>query len=195
MSYNTLTIVLYILLAAGALFAVHNIYFAVIALLGQKKKETFSSANAETRFAVLIAARNEAAVIGQLVESLKHQNYPKDKYDIIVAPNNCTDDTAAVAIHHGAKIFNPAGTIRSKGEVLTQIIDQLAKADNYDAICVFDADNLVDANFLQSMNNARLSGAKAAQGLRDSKNPSDTAISTCYSVCYWMLNQFYNSAR
>ena len=48
-----------------------------------------------TRFACLVAARNEEAVIGALVESLKKQDYPDALYDIFVIPNNCTDDTEA----------------------------------------------------------------------------------------------------
>lgn len=45
------------------------------------------------------------------------------------------------------------------------------------------------------MNDALVSGAQVAQGFRDSKNPEQSAISGCYSICYWMLNRFYNGAR
>ena len=148
-----------------------------------------------TRFAVLIAARNEAAVIGNLVDSLFAQNYPRDLYEVIVAPNNCTDDTEAVARAHGARIFRPQGRITGKGEVLRQAVDAIALRERFDAICVFDADNLVDPDFLARMNDAFCSGAAVAQGFRDSKNPRQSAISGCYSICYWMLSRFYNNAR
>lgn len=52
------------------------------------------------RCAVLIAARNEAAVIGSLIDSLKRQNYPADRIDIYVVADNCTDHTAEVAEAH-----------------------------------------------------------------------------------------------
>lgn len=52
------------------------------------------------RFAVLIAARNEAAVIGNLIDSLKQQNYPAELIDIYVVAGNCTDCTAEIAHAH-----------------------------------------------------------------------------------------------
>lgn len=179
----------------GVLFALYSVYYGVIAAFGFKKRREAPAAPARTRFAVLVAARNEEAVIGNLVDSLLAQNYPRALYDVYVAPNNCTDNTRGVALAHGAKIFTPKGTIRSKGEVLAQAADRLLEEGGYDALCVFDADNLVHPDFLKKMNEARLSGARVAQGYRDSKNPGDTAISTCYSVCYWMLSRFYNGAR
>ena len=51
----------------------------------------------KTKFACVVAARNEEAVIANLVHSLRRQNYPPELFDIIVAPNNCTDDTAGAA--------------------------------------------------------------------------------------------------
>lgn len=36
------------------------------------------------RFAILIPARNESGVIGNLIKSLKCQNYPADLFDIYV---------------------------------------------------------------------------------------------------------------
>ena len=38
-----------------------------------------------------------------LIESLKNQTYPKDKYDICVIADNCTDKTKEVAEKYGVK--------------------------------------------------------------------------------------------
>ena len=195
MTPHTVTIVLNVLLVAGGLFTLYGLYFAGIALFGFKKRQENPEADPTTRFALLIAARNEEQVIGHLVDSLKQQNYPEGMYEIFVAPNNCKDETRDVALAHGATIFDPVGEIHSKGEVLTQLIDKLMAENQFDAICVFDADNLVHPDFLQKMNNARHNGVKVAQGFRDSKNPGVSPVSTSYSVCYWMLNRFYNGGR
>lgn len=185
-----------ILMICGTALTVYMVYFGVIALLGLvRKAPSFTPAQPKKRFACVVAARNEAAVIGQLVDSLKAQDYPDALYEVIVAPNNCTDDTQAVARAHGARIFQPQGTIRSKGEVLTQVVDEIVLQENFDAMCVFDADNLASRQFLARMNSALCGGAQVVQGFRDSKNPEQSAISGCYSICYWMLNRFYNSAR
>ena len=188
-----LTRIVFVLSIPLCLYAV---YFGVVALFGLRKKlPAAPQAKPEKRFALVVAARNEAAVIGHLVDSLYGQDYPRELYEVIVAPNNCTDDTEAVAAGRGARIFCPEGVIRSKGEVLTQVVDKIVLAEEFDAMCVFDADNLVDGQFLARMNDALVSGAQVAQGFRDSKNPEQSAISGCYSICYWMLNRFYNGAR
>lgn len=173
----------------------YAVYFLLLGVYGVLKRSDWTAAAPQKRFALVVAARNEAAVIGHLVDSLHAQEYPRELFDVIVAPNNCTDNTAEVAKAHGARIFTPQGVIRSKGEVLTQLVDKLVLPDGYDAMCVFDADNLADAQFLQNMNNALCAGAQAVQGFRDSKNPRQSAMSGCYSICYWMLNRFYNMGR
>ena len=57
------------------------------------------------RFAVLIAARNEQEVIGNLIDSIKAQDYPEKLIKIFVVADNCTDATARVARSRGAAVF------------------------------------------------------------------------------------------
>ena len=96
------------------------------------------------RIAAIIPARNEAVVIGKLVESLMRQNYPRELFDVYVVPNNCDDDTEGTARAAGAEILGVQGVIRTKGDVLRQAFAQLTATGRYDAYCVFDADNLVE---------------------------------------------------
>ncbi len=170
-------------------------YYAIFLPCALKRRRIWQAHPAKCRFAVLVAARNEQAVIGHLVESLLAQDYPKELYDIYVIPNNCTDNTEEAARAAGAQILTCPFPVHSKGDVLRQVVAMLDKAGKHDAICVFDADNVVDPGFLQAMNNAWCGGARAAQGYRDSKNPHDTNISGNYSIYYWMVNRFYSHAR
>lgn len=171
-------------------------YFTLISLfslLPQKKKEKFQPKH---KFAAIIAARNEELVIGNLIDSLQNQNYPKELFDIIVIPNNCTDGTRQVSISKSAKVFDCMGVIKSKGDALCEFFDSVLKNENnYDGFCIFDADNVVSQNFLLEMNNAMCQGVRIGQGYRDSKNPYDTFISSCYSIYYYMVNRFHNRAR
>jgi len=84
--------------------------------------------------------------------------------------------------------------VKSKGEVLRFAWERLAHR-GYDAVCVFDADNLADPQFLREMNNAYRAGARVAQGFRDSKNPYDSVVSGCYSIYYWMMDRLHNGGR
>jgi len=188
-------ILLLIVSVPGIFLAAYGLYFAAIALLGLRRHLSYPKAVPQARFAVVVAARNEEAVIGNLVDSLKRQNYPRELYDIIVAPNNCTDNTRAVAAKHGARIFLPSGKVTGKGDVLQQAVSQIVLPEGYDAMCIVDADNLVEPHFLARMNDAYAAGGQAAQGFRDSKNPRQSTVSGCYSISYWMLSHFYNRSR
>ena len=169
-------------------------YYLLTGLMSWRRPLDYGWHPAKTRFAVLIAARNEELVIGPLINSLLMQDYPADLYDIWVIPNNCTDNTALAARNVGARVLECTVPVKSKGEVLRFAYQRL-RGRQYDAYCVFDADNLVDSRFLAEMNNAYMAGARAAQGYRDSKNPYDTVISGSYSIYYWMMDRFHNGGK
>lgn len=180
----------------GLVMTAYTAWFFVLALFSFKKPRQYPRRAPSARFAVLVAARNEEAVIGGLVGSLLAQDYPRELFDVIVLPNNCTDHTALAAARAGARVLECLVPTRSKGEVLDYALGRILRGEKpYDAICVFDADNLVHPQFLARMNDAWQAGARVAQGYRDSKNPTDTPISGCCSIYYWMIDRFYSQAR
>lgn len=183
-------IVFYLSLTYGLFFLVTG--FWGFARNGRKQIKNHKP---KTRFNILIAARNEGKVIGNLITSLKNQDYPKDLYKIYVIPNNCTDDTEEVAKKAGAKIISCDVPVKTKGEVLKHVFAKFMDKDDFDAFAIFDADNIVDPNWLKEMNNTLLSGFNVAEGNRDSKNVSDNWLSGSYSLFYYMQNLFFNKAR
>lgn len=178
----------------GVLMTLWGLWYLVSGLASMRRPADYGFHPARTRFAILIAARNEELVIGPLINSLLTQDYPSDLYDIWVVPNNCTDNTALAARNFGARVLECTVPVKSKGEVLRFAYNRL-RGRRYDAWLVFDADNVVDPRFLAEMNNARMAGARAAQGYRDSKNPYDTAVSGCSSIYYWMMDRFHNGGK
>ncbi len=178
----------------GALMSLWGLWYLISGLACVKRPTDYGIHPPQIRFAVLIAARNEAGVIGPLIDSLLAQDYPAELCDVWVIPNNCTDDTAGAARARGARVLECTVPVKSKGEVLRFAYDRL-RSRQYDAWLVFDADNVVDHRFLAEMNAARLTGVKAAQGYRDSKNPYDTAISGASSIYYWMMDRFHNGGK
>ena len=101
------------------------LYTTVIGFFCVLPRKKLPRREAATRFAVLLAARNEEAVIGSTVASLLRQNYPPELFDVFVIPNNCTDDTAGAAEAAGAKIFPCLAPVHSKGDVLQQAMAAL----------------------------------------------------------------------
>ncbi len=159
-------------------------------LLPRRKRKV---APPSTRFAVLIPARNEENVIGTVIDSLQQQNYPKDKFDIYVIPNNCTDSTEQAALGAGAQILHCQQPVRTKGDVLHQIFQQMK--GTYDAYCVFDADNLIHPDFLARMNDAIAAGALVAKSRQIASNPYDSWVAGCYDIYFENFNLLYNRPR
>ena len=152
------------------------------------------------RYAALISARNEEGVIGELIASLKQQNYPAELLDIYVVADNCTDDTAGAAGRAGATVYrrfnhNEVG----KGYALDYLLKRLASeglADRYDGYFVFDADNLVDGNFVSEMNRTfDRGGLDAITCYRNSKNFGQNWITAGYSIWFLREARFLNFPR
>ena len=149
------------------------------------------------RFMAIIPAHNEEAVVANLIESLKKQTYNRDLYDIYVIADNCTDNTAKVAKQAGAIVYERFDeTKKTKGYALNWFLQQKIKENApYDAFFVFDADNIVDKDFIKNMNKKLCQGEDVVQGYRDIKNPSDNWISSGYALFYWTMHRFYHLAR
>ncbi len=182
----------------GVFSAPLMIWMFISALVGLKKPKALVRIEDRLHsFAVIICARNEEGVIGNLLKSLKKQDYIGEHHVFVVA-DNCTDDTAKAAEREGATVFvrNDPGR-RGKGYALEYGINHILRGyeGKYDAMCVFDADNLVSRDFLTEMNSALCSGADAAQGYRDTKNIHDSWLSEAYSVYWLMMQRFYHHPR
>ena len=173
------------------------LYYLFIAVFGFYKKKDTKTFEPQKKFAMLVAAHNEEVVIENLVESLKHLDYPKELYDIFVIADNCTDNTAKIARAAGANVFERFNKEkRGKGFALEWMFDKIFKMDtHYDGIAVFDADNLVDKNFLKEMNNKMCEGFKVVQGYIDSKNPQDSWITESYAIAFTSANRMLQLAK
>lgn len=149
------------------------------------------------KFMAIIPAHNEETVIKNLVESLNAQDYPKELYDIYVIADNCSDATAEIAKEAGAIVYKRFDEQnKTKGAALNWFLHQKIEENaDYDAFCVFDADNIVDKNFIKNMNKKLCQGEEIVQGYRDIKNPTDSWVSAGYAIFYWMMNRFYHLAR
>ena len=174
------------------------LYQVVISLCSLVKlKDKPLKVNKEHRFMAIIPAHNEEAVVGNLIESLRNQTYNKELYDIYVIADNCTDNTAKIAKEAGAIVYERFDeTKKTKGYALNWFLQQKIKENApYDAFFVFDADNIVDKNFIKNMNKKLCQGEDVVQGYRDIKNPSDNWITAGYAIFYWQMHRFYHLAR
>lgn len=177
------------------IFWLYQFIVSICSLVKLKDKPILE--DKQNRFMAIIPAHNEESVIGNLIESLKKQDYPKELYDIYVIADNCTDKTAQIAKSLGAIVYERFDEEnKTKGHALNWFLNQKIEEDApYDAFCVFDADNIVDEKFIKSMNKKLCQGEDVVQGYRDIKNPTDSWVSAGYAIFYWTMNRFYHLAR
>jgi len=181
---------------AVALYAYQGVYLLVGLLRGSGRDRPAARLH---RYAVLISARDEAGVIGELIGSLRRQDYPSHLLDIYVVADNCTDLTAAVAQAAGARVYRRFDReLVGKGYALDYLLKRMA-ADGrtgYDGYFVFDADNIVDRSFVAEMNKVFDTGAYVAvTSYRNSKNFGQGWISAGYSIWFLREARFVNNAR
>ena len=184
----------YVILALTLACGIFSVWFAAVGAFAIFRTKKIPTCSPKTRFACLIAARNEQNVIVEIINSLKLQDYPDSMYDIFVIPNNCTDNTEGRARAAGAHIINCPSGVRCKGDALRVAMAHLADKP-YDVYCVFDADNEVDSGFLAAMNNAFCAGARVAKGAIKVKNPYDSAVSGCYGMYFALFDTFFSRPR
>ncbi len=166
-------------------------------LVGMFKKPKTLVAQKNHRFAVVIAARNESAVISQLINSIKKQKYPAELIDIYVVADNCTDNTADVAKEAGATVFERFNRqYVGKGYALDYAFKIILNSDvKYEGYFVFDADNLLDENYIAEMNKVFDNGYKIITSYRNSKNYDTNWLSAGYSLWFLREAKYLNNSR
>lgn len=192
---RTLSYLNFLLAALFAACYCYQFVFLIVRLL--RKKRVFR-AQKLCRYAALISARNEEAVIGQLIESIKAQDYPSDLLDIYVVADNCTDSTAEVAAKHGATVFERENKEQvGKGYALKFLLGKIqeACADPYDGYFVFDADNLLDPHFVTEMNKVFSNGNQAVTSYRNTKNYGDNWVTAGYGLYFLRESEYLNRPR
>ncbi len=161
-------------LCLGAIFLLcyfYQIIYLFIAYIRGVKKYPDAP---PSKIAILIAARNESAVINNLISSMMEQDYPRESYDVFLVADNCTDNTASVAREAGAIVYERFNKEEvGKGYALNYLIKNIEAdfgADFYDAYIIFDADNTAEKNYLSEMNKAFSAGYDVVTSYRNASN-------------------------
>lgn len=153
----------------------------------------------KTKFAVLIAARNESNVIRGIFTSLQEQTYDKDYFDVWVIVESDKDETVKIAKEFGYHYFvrdRLTPDRRTKGFALQECIDHFKrKGLIYDAYMIFDADNVMDKNYIEVMNDLRQTGVKVGLGYRNFTNADTNWLTVNSAVMFTYMNQITSRGR
>jgi len=186
--------IFFVLQIVLASIGVYQLFMTFFGWYRNKRKAQFEP---QKSFAILVAAHNEEQVVGALLENLKKLDYPKELYDVFVICDNCTDKTAEISRSHGVYAYERHNkNLRGKGYAIEWMLKELWKLPRtYDAVVMFDADNLVNDDYLRHMNNDLCSGSKVIQAYLDTKNPHDSWITSAYAITYWYCNRLWQLPR
>lgn len=188
---NAMTLIILVvncLQAYFALVAIHT-YFPLLGVIFSRvkgAKKPSSPPFTPPRFAVLIAAHNEAAVIANCVRAVQKQHYSRSGFDIFVVADNCTDGTASLARRAGATVYERTShDNRTKGHALGWLWGRV-RHPSYGAVVLLDADNEAEPGFLAAIASEIAQGHLVVQGLRRPKNPlasGSACLDTLTELC------------
>ncbi len=174
----------------------YQFFYIFVGLLKKPKK---FEASVQHRFAVVVSARNESSVIGNLIASIRSQNYPRELVDIFIIADNCTDNTAEIARSAGAIVYERFNKEQvGKGYALDRmfnIIETEYADKNYEGYIIFDADNVLDPNYIAEMNKVFDNGYRIITSYRNSKNYDTNWITAGYSLWFLREAKYLNNAR
>lgn len=174
----------------GLILGICYAYQTVYLFLPLIRRRPVSDTTHLHRYAILIAARNEEAVLPHLLASIRMQDYPAELIRVFVVADNCTDRTVRVAAEGGALVFVRRNTAQvGKGYALHYLLEQVDRFcgwDSFDAFLVFDADNVLSPDYITQINKVCAAGYDVFCGYRNSKNFGTNWVSAGHAL--WFLH-------
>lgn len=182
--FQIITAVMSVLLSVAFFYQVAYLFVPILV----RKKRGKRGAAEEHTYAVLVAARNEEAVIAHLLDSIRNQKYPAEKITTFVIADNCTDATAQIARQAGAVVYERFNKEQvGKGYALNYLLSKIKEDygwDAFDAYMVFDADNVLKTDYFRQMNRLCDDGYQAFTGYRNTKNFGSSWVAAGHGIWY-----------
>lgn len=167
--------------------------FAVSSLFD--KSQEFKKAKIQRRFIVLIPSYKQDAVIEHTVLSILGQSYPQRMFDVIVISDHQGEMTNMRLAQYPITLLTPNFEESSKAKSLQYAILNLPEFKIYDVAIILDADNIVETEFLSTINDAyENASTKAIQLHRISRN-RDTAAARMDAVFEEINNNIFRKGH
>ncbi len=148
------------------------------------------------RFLIAIPAHNEEAVIENTIKHLFELDYPENLYNIHIVADHCSDNTVSLARQYGVTVHERNdGPKGGKGAALTWLFQRVLDEDKWNAVVIFDADTLVDPDFLKIMDLRLSQGDHVIQGQHIISNPGQGLFPSLTWAMFIIDNQFQNLGR
>lgn len=170
------------------------LYFAVAAKKPKRLPRSFNYA----KFALLIPARNESKVIRNILNACSKLSYPRDKFEVYVIVESKDDPTCNIVEEYDFKVIirGDLTNRRTKGFALDDAYQEIKKRGIvYDAFMIFDADNVMNSDYLKLMNDVYQAGYQVGVGYRSFTNATKNWVCGCSATLFSFMNQFTSRGR
>ncbi len=187
--YHALEIIIFIpaVLSVSYLFI-----FSLFSLLPSQKT---SRRNAyRNKFLIIFPAYAEDSVIKESVSAFLKQDYPAEKYDVVVVSDHMKQETNQILSALPIKNIIATYTKSSKAKALQLAIQESDPAANYNYVVILDADNQVDSHFLEEINAYCKPGTIAIQAHRQAKN-INTPVALLDAISEEINNTIFREAH
>lgn len=115
-------------------------------------------------FALIIPTENDEGIIGKTVEHLRRLNYPRNMFEVVVAPVNSKDQTTTIARKQGAIVYGPGKTKwENRDDAIMATLDRLSSKDRFDSFIVLDSMARLSPNYLNVLSDELSKGALIIQ--------------------------------
>lgn len=164
-------------------------------------KKFLSSEN--KKIAIVVPAKNESKCIGRLMESIANQTYGKENWDLFVIVDRNDDPTIDIV----NRVIPNAQIVviekqKCKGDALDGCLKgMMSSGYKCDYITILDADNVLDKNYLEEVNNAIASGRDVIVSNRRNLNLEyktkglNNWVSNCSGLTHAFQNELGNYFR
>jgi cellulose synthase/poly-beta-1,6-N-acetylglucosamine synthase-like glycosyltransferase len=184
---NTVMFLLEIILTAAALLLLVPVGVLLIQTLfaSPQKGRDPVQAGPRPRIAVLMPAHNESSAIAPSIHSVLAQLAAGDQ--LLVVADNCTDDTAAVAIAAGADVVQRQDTQRrGKGFALDHGVRHLS-LDPPDIVVIIDADCELGSDTLTYLAIASQQSGRPVQALDMMRTLPGSGLKARFAEFAWAV--------
>lgn len=162
--------ILFVIIAATVLYLS---VFAIASLFS--RRHTIPRTKKQNRFVILIPSYKQDKVIEQAVVSVLSQAYPQRMFDVTVISDHQDEMTNMRLAQYPITLLTPNFAESTKAKSLQYAILNLPEFKIYDIALILDADNIIEQDFLQKVNDAfEAAATKAIQLHRISRNRDTT---------------------
>ncbi|GLB51323.1 glycosyl transferase [Neptunitalea chrysea] len=174
-------------------FGFASIYIFIFAFAGLfKQKKRKIKEQKKRKYAVLIPGYKEDSVIVEVAEKALQQSYFKEFYDVVVIADSFQPETLDTLRQLPIKLVEVSFEKSTKSKALNKAMETIG--DAYDVALILDADNIMEPDFIEKVNDAFDQGYIVVQGHRAAKN-LNTSFAILDAISEEVNNQIFRKGH